>query len=31
MESQANEPETLAYYTKRENNLSDADLEILDD
>ena len=31
IESQANEPETIAYYSKSANNLSDIDLNILED
>ncbi|MDR7132363.1 antitoxin component of MazEF toxin-antitoxin module [Algoriphagus sp. 4150] len=30
IESQANEPETIAYYNKSENNLSDIDLDIIE-
>lgn len=31
IESQANEPDTIAYYSKSANNLSDVDLDILED
>ena len=30
IESQANEPETIAYYEKSENDLSDIDLDIVE-
>ncbi len=31
IESQANEPETIAYYGKSENNLSEIDLDIIEE